>query len=83
MRLCYSWESCIVLDSRFQFLVRFQWDTGTVLREQFYSRGVSYFKSEFFVLLPYLSSTHEKANCIAVFWTERPHSLGSCHLRCV
>ena len=26
----------------------------------------------------YLSSIHEKANCIAIFWTGRPHSLGSC-----
>ena len=30
---------------------------------------------------PCLSSIHEKANCIAIFWTERPHSLGSCHFR--
>ena len=29
----------------------------------------------------YLSSIHEKANCIAIFWTRRPHSLGSCHFR--
>ena len=29
----------------------------------------------------YLSSIHEKANCIAIFWTGRPHSLGSCHFR--
>ena len=27
----------------------------------------------------YLFSIHEKANRIAIFWTERPHSLGSCH----
>ena len=31
--------------------------------------------------LPYLSSIHEKANCIAVFWTVCPHSLGSCYFR--
>ena len=37
----------------------------------------------FLFCLPYLSSTHEKANCIAILWAERPHSLGSCHLRCV
>ena len=37
----------------------------------------------FFLLfyLPYLSSIHEKANCIAIFWTGRPHSLGSYHFR--
>ena len=29
----------------------------------------------------YLCSIHEKANCIAIFWTGRPHSLGSCHFR--
>ena len=32
-----------------------------------------------FIYLPYISSIHEKANCIAIFWTGRPHSLGSCH----
>ena len=30
------------------------------------------------VYLPYLSSIHEKANCIAILWTGSPHSLGSC-----
>ena len=29
----------------------------------------------------FLSSIHEKANCIAIFWTVSPHSLGSCHFR--
>ena len=29
----------------------------------------------------YLSFIHEKANCIAIFWTGGPHSLGSCHFR--
>ena len=29
--------------------------------------------------LPFLSSIHKKANCIAMFWTVSPHSLGSCH----
>ena len=29
----------------------------------------------------YFSSIHEKANCIAIFWTGRPHSLGSCNFR--
>ena len=31
--------------------------------------------------LPYLSSIHEKANCIAILWTGSPHSLGSCLFR--
>ena len=35
----------------------------------------------FFLYCSYLSSIHEKANCIAIFWTGRPHSLGSCHFR--
>ena len=45
----------------------------------FYS-NISYF-FYLFICLPYLSSIHEKANCIAIFWTGRPHSLGSCHFR--
>ena len=36
----------------------------------------------FFYLL-YLPSIHEKENCIAMFWTVCPHSLGSCYLRSV
>ena len=31
--------------------------------------------------LPFLSSIHEKANCIAILWTVSPHSLGSCLFR--
>ena len=31
--------------------------------------------------LPYLTSIHEKANCIAILWTVSPHSLGSCLFR--
>ena len=34
-----------------------------------------------FFYLPYLSSIHEKANCIAIFWTGCPHSLESCRFR--
>ena len=39
--------------------------------------------SLFYVLfyLPFLSSIHEKANCIAMLWTGSPHSLGSCLFR--
>ena len=33
------------------------------------------------LFLPYSSSIHEKTNCIAMFWTGRPRSLGSCHFR--
>ena len=32
-----------------------------------------------FLYCPCLSIIHEIANCIAIFWTRRPHSLGSCH----
>ena len=35
----------------------------------------------FLFYLPYLSSIHEKANCIAILWTISPHSLGSCLFR--
>ena len=35
----------------------------------------------FLFYLQYLFSIHEKANCIAIFWTGRPHSLGSCYFR--
>ena len=35
----------------------------------------------YYYYLPFLSSIHEKANCIAMFWTVSPHSLGSCHFR--
>ena len=31
-----------------------------------------------FLCFSYLSSIYEKANCIAILWTGRPHSLGSC-----
>ena len=33
----------------------------------------------FFFYLPYLSSIYEKANCVAIYWAGRPHSLMSCH----
>ena len=35
----------------------------------------------FFVFFAIFFSIHEKANCIAMFWTGRLHSLGSCHFR--
>ena len=35
----------------------------------------------FLFYLPYLSSIHEKANCIAILWMVSPHSLGSCLFR--
>ena len=42
----------------------------------------TYFFYLFFkIFLPYLSSLHEKANCIAIFCTGRPHSLRSCYFR--
>ena len=35
----------------------------------------------FLFYLPFLSSIHEKASCIAILWTVSPHSLGSCLFR--
>ena len=35
----------------------------------------------FLFYLPFLSSIHEKVNCIAILWTGSPHSLGSCLFR--
>ena len=35
----------------------------------------------FIFYLPYLSSIYQKANCIAIFWTVCPRSLGSCYFR--
>ena len=37
--------------------------------------------SLFLFYLPYLSSIHEKANCIGILWTGSPHLLGSCLFR--
>ena len=42
---------------------------------------LAYTKFCFLFYLPYLSSIHEKANCIAILWTGSPHSLGSCLFR--
>ena len=35
----------------------------------------------FFLYCPCLSSIHEKATCIVIFWTGRPRSLASCYFR--
>ena len=43
------------------------------------SKNLIFFVFVFFCICSFLSSIHEKANCIAIFWTGRPHSLGSCH----
>ena len=40
------------------------------------SSQVDYVMVFFLFYLPYLSSIHEKANCIAILWTVSPHSLG-------
>ena len=48
---------------------------------------ISTFEVSFYVLFicivycPCLSFNHKKADCIAIFRPERPHSLGSCHFR--
>ena len=46
-----------------------------------YNCGIFFFFFFFFFYLPFLSSIHEKANCIAILWTGSPHSLGSCLFR--
>ena len=51
---------------------------GFFINSEKYKEFVSFF---FFFYLPYLSSIHEIANCIAMFWTVCPHSLGSCYFR--
>ena len=38
-------------------------------------------KMRIFLYCSYFSSIHEKANCVAIFWTGSPHSPGSCHFR--
>ena len=43
----------------------------------------SFLRPKFMFYLPYLSSNHEKANCIAILCTGRPHSLGGWHFRSV
>ena len=45
-------------------------------------QGLYCFLFVFLVLYcPCFSSIYEKANCIAIFWTGRRYSLGSCHFR--
>ena len=44
-------------------------------------RDFSFAINFFLFYLSYLSFIYEKANCIAIFWTGRLHSLGSCHFR--
>ena len=43
------------------------------------SSSIAVADGRFVLFVSYLSSIHEKANCIAILWTGRPHSLGSCH----
>ena len=43
-----------------------------------FDKGVQHVLLDFFFYLPYLSSIYEKANCITMFWTVCPHSLGNC-----
>ena len=59
-------------------------DLKTETHNFFQSRTKDFYKKFLFCFLfylPYLSSIHEKANCIAILWTGSPHSLGSCLFR--
>ena len=68
----------------FVTMVRNQIKIGATKSQWFSLKSLSRTGARIVVLYcSYLSSIHEKANCIAIFWTGRPHSLGSCHLRCV
>ena len=42
------------------------------------ARHLSFNNDNYYYYLSFLSSIHEKANCIAILWTGSPHSLGSC-----
>ena len=59
--------------------------TRTTTESENLPPGIVYSPQAFFLIflfyLPYLSSIHEKANCIAILWTVSPHSLGSCLFR--
>ena len=71
------------------FLLAFFKNTGgrfKVCCSNFHNTFAAIFASDLFVCfvlfyLPFLSSIHEKANCIAILWTGSPHSLGSCLFR--
>ena len=54
---------------------------GGLFKKKEENKGVFVFIFLFLFYLPYLSSIHEKANCIAILWTVSPHSLGSCLFR--
>ena len=54
---------------------------AVVIHMCLYSRICYYYACFIMFYLPYLSSIHEEANCIAILWTGSPHSLGSCLFR--
>ena len=47
--------------------------------KKFKSQHTAFCDATCICICSYLSSIHEKANCIAILWTGRPHLLGSCH----
>ena len=81
---CISYAKLIQANSRYSFDLSIDSTTERYLQKMsniaIYSRdGQNCVKGFFYY--PFLSSIHEKANCIVIFWTGRPHTLGSCHFR--
>ena len=76
---CVNWINCLANKLLIK-LIHTTINLPVVCR---YSIVLSFFLFYFLFLfyLPYLSSIHEKANCIAILWTVSPHSLGSCRFR--
>ena len=63
------------------FLARSNSDTISIIIYSFSNRITKKLNTFFLFYLPFLSSIHEKANCIAILWTGSPDSLGSCLFR--
>ena len=79
MQFSLSAESCYLRQyvRRIRAFIKGRKHLGIKTRSPFIITLLSFF----LFYLPYLSSIHEKANCIAILWTVSPHSLGSCLFR--
>ena len=83
------WPSIIDACLLFAFFTtqRHSIKAGDVIARRFENKngGIAYHQTNgldsLSCIVHILSSINEKANCIAIFWTGRPHSLGSCHFR--
>ena len=69
--------SLLIRNGRHPTAVQVKMSALRVVTDHFYHDVFLFF----LFYLPYLSSIHEKANCIAILWTVSPHSLGSCLFR--